>query len=144
MNIVLEKFARDTLKSDLLMLPDAWQLTFKRMYAGGDLDKYITDVVDEMHYTKLDAAMFQVQNSLTKVNVTGWQPIATAPKDGTKILLCVPSFRDDHDDEIMLCWWNDHGTPQQDYSAWEWGNDYINIQPEDPTHWMPLPMLPKK
>ena len=66
MNPVLEKFARDTLKNDLALLPDDWQHRFKQMYAGGKLDKDINDVVDAMDTDRLDRAMEQVQYSLNQ------------------------------------------------------------------------------
>ncbi len=59
----------------------------------------------------------------------GWMPIASAPKDGTKILLCKKSLIADGF-SVKYKGRDDY------YFAWP----YINA---DPTHWMPLPAAPK-
>lgn len=61
-----------------------------------------------------------------------WQPIETAPKDGTHVLtfvrempnpICVGWYQEDNDDgEIVGTWRDDGGSP---------------------THWMPLPEPPE-
>lgn len=68
--------------------------------------------------------------------MTEWQPIETAPKDGTKVLLWEAGHapyvgsRDDQDDE----WWTDE----------DWANDAARCFPPrcNPSHWMPLPPPP--
>ena len=57
-----------------------------------------------------------------------WQPMETAPKDGTEILLC--SMFD-----MAVCYWRDDNVMQE----WTWGcgNVYSN-----PRYWMPLPEPP--
>ena len=79
---------------------------------------------------------------------TGWQPIETAPRDGTWILLW-----DDHLGlAVSGCWYDYPGinTPD-DYEApwsfWTADNDLISfwVGGDDyysPTHWMPLPPAP--
>jgi hypothetical protein len=56
------------------------------------------------------------------VVVQGWQDIASAPRDGTLILLYQP-------DGLMACrrWQENH------WRGWDF---------EDATHWMPLPAAP--
>lgn len=59
----------------------------------------------------------------------GWQPIDSAPKDGSAILSIVG-------DKIpVVCWWckGDY------YSGWWRGDAGYRIYP---THWMPLPDPP--
>jgi len=68
-------------------------------------------------------------DSLRQYN--GWQPIETAPKDGTFILVAVPGEVAIH---IMLVWWLDG-----------WCLDMTNTPiVGNPTHWMPLPEPPKE
>jgi len=80
-----------------------------------------------------------------------WQPIETAPKDGTAILVWHPephvsrpadelgTYADNQ--TILIAWWHDYGT----------GNGHFYIDEKDstgdhdwmyPTHWMPLPEPP--
>lgn len=62
----LEKFARDELKVGLAQCTDAQQHMFKRMYAHGNLEMDINDVVDSMEEDKLECAMGQVERTLAK------------------------------------------------------------------------------
>lgn len=54
-----------------------------------------------------------------------WQPIDTAPKDGTEFLGWFPG-------STVMIWWMGQGGV--------WGNDFW--EGEAPTHWMPLPEPP--
>lgn len=54
-----------------------------------------------------------------------WQPIETAPKDGSFILLSTPKGR------IADGFWSLH------YKVWSW--PYVMVEP---THWTPLPVAP--
>lgn len=54
-----------------------------------------------------------------------WQPIETAPKDGTRVLLSTPTGK------IA------DGAFYQRYGVWSWPYVMAN-----PTHWMPLPAPP--
>ena len=69
--------------------------------------------------------------------MTKWQPIETAPKDGTIILVAI-----EHSNGPLLhdiVWWNDY----RDY--WESaGYDWKYDEVEHIFHWMPLPPPPKK
>ncbi|MEO0943239.1 MAG: DUF551 domain-containing protein [Pseudomonadota bacterium] len=66
-----------------------------------------------------------------------WQPIETAPKDGTEVIL-------------FYWWYIDGGLVTAGY--WHpvfddvkggfWYADLVNAGAADPTHWMPLPEPP--
>lgn len=63
-----------------------------------------------------------------------WQPIETAPKDGSKLLGWEPP------DSIYtspvlyaVCWWSGNGWVRD-------GDDFDLVV--EPTHWMPLPEPP--
>ena len=75
MNEQLEKFARDSLKTDLATCTEGQQMLFKRMYSpahrGKSLnqvtdDMTINQVVEAMPIEKLDWAMQQVQRTAVK------------------------------------------------------------------------------
>lgn len=65
-----------------------------------------------------------------------WQPIETAPKDGSMLLVYGRPFSDDgqgYAKAAHVAWWEDSDecwTPQS-HAAWT-----------EPTHWMPLPEPP--
>jgi hypothetical protein len=61
-----------------------------------------------------------------------WQPIETAPKDGTRVLLYWPHWCE----EAITGKWSKR-------NQWESTVVCADCGP-DPTHWMPLPAPPKK
>jgi len=60
-------------------------------------------------------------------DVDPWQPIETAPKDGTKFL----AYEGRAENKRYECWW------QEDFSNWSGWQDWWDSEPE-PTHWQPL------
>lgn len=73
--------------------------------------------------------------------MTDWQPIETAPKDGTRILLLGKEYGEPkvsigayQDNKV----WSDESSTTDDGYGW-YGHD--NWSPT-PTHWMPLPEPP--
>lgn len=73
-----------------------------------------------------------------------WQPIETAPKDGTAILTVVagfePSVSQWVDRKVKARWCIDPETfmEQAHFEEYFWNTRY------EPTHWMPLPAPPKE
>ena len=59
-----------------------------------------------------------------------WQPIATAPKDGTEVLL-ISAFQHAHSIYLVSSW---------EDGAWCMPDHLWRMQP---THWMPLPSPPE-
>lgn len=75
-------------------------------------------------------------------DTNGWQPISTAPKDGTKILTYAPvipphknSFGGDPTAKIII----NYRRKAEGGDRHEWWNSRFDQQP---THWMPLPSPP--
>jgi hypothetical protein len=66
-----------------------------------------------------------------------WQPIETAPKDGTKVLL-QPS---DHREYPFIGHWGHVGRYTTSPSMWL-GHEYGAVRDCDLTHWQPLPEPP--
>lgn len=84
------------------------------------------------HETELTCGALYIRADL----VPQWQPIETAPKDGTKILGAWPQLRKHK-------WWTIQ--PIFFYCGnWIHGWDEDEDLALHPTHWMPLPEPPKK
>lgn len=69
-----------------------------------------------------------------------WQPIDTAPKDGTEVLLsygkdCFSGYW-----EAQPNHWHEIGWQEEDARQ----GAYIHRHPQRPTHWRPLPTPPKE
>lgn len=77
-------------------------------------------------------------------NVRGWQPIETAPKDGTTVLVWFKPHG------CMSVRWTDRDEgPTSKHAHWH-VDDYKHgphpvrgYKDEDTTHWMPLPEAPE-
>lgn len=73
--------------------------------------------------------------------LTGWQPIETAPKDGTRVLAYWPDCYGNNAACQVESWfgpWGKGNAKMTWQSAFEWADGH-----NDPTHWMPLPEPPK-
>lgn len=72
--------------------------------------------------------------------MTDWQPIETAPRDGTEVLVGVWAVFDEWDDgehrPPIWCAWVSCAGPGDDFGCEGW-----NGAPA--THWQPLPEPPK-
>lgn len=64
---------------------------------------------------------------------SGWQPIETAPKDGTEVLLAYPGGL------VKSGKWTLFGGAYEDH----WADGKRPRFGSDPTHWMPLPAPPQ-
>jgi len=101
----------------------------------GMLHDYLAEKEDAKRYqeenARLKAELQHIQAELQRL--TTWQPIETAPKDGTEIIGC-----DGYCIEVTAFF---KGTkPYQRKEAWVVANDDEGYaQDFNPTHWMPLP-----
>lgn len=67
--------------------------------------------------------------------VSVWQPIASAPKDGTRIIVYRPRFDGDYIPQIGCDYWM-----QSKWISGAWAHSNSDCPP---THWVPLPEPPK-
>jgi hypothetical protein len=69
----------------------------------------------------------------------GWQDIATAPRDGTRVLLAWADGA-----MAIAVWQNRNENLEADtyYEGWVDQFDFVAMSVEAPTHWMPLPPPP--
>ena len=107
----------------------------------------------ERHHALCNAAVEQYIIKLQKLQMEtapqpeqSWQPIKTAPKDGSAILLYFP-----HKDIVIRgCWeWQGEGDWETCTPDWQdWCTDDDVVIQEDPSYepslWMPLPKPPAK
>lgn len=66
--------------------------------------------------------------------VTGWQPMETAPRDGTSVLVCTPRT-------MHVVYWI-----EKDIEYWHVTDNKhgpFPLRGPSPTHWMPLPEPPE-
>lgn len=74
------------------------------------------------------------------VRVDAWQPIKTAPKDGTRIVLYAAQWTDDG---VTLGEWSERiGCWSADAGCMEDGPAMTSDVLDGPTHWMPVPAPP--
>lgn len=79
--------------------------------------------------------------------MSGWLPIASAPKDGTRILVFDPEGDGDSANIVLVAWLNDAERHRKARFMWcvpdswqdEQGGYYVVGRP---THWQPLPPSP--
>jgi hypothetical protein len=82
-------------------------------------------------------AMVQVHEQKNRAiageKAEGWRPIATAPKDGTEVLIFVPGSG-----EQFVAYWNKR------FEAWLYAatSSGVRVFTKEATHWMPLPTPP--
>jgi hypothetical protein len=111
----------------------------KRVYPGGasslaaQIDKAREEVAS---WSKEKRAMMRLEGPVEVSRTpapaapSDWQPIETAPKDGTEILGHTQTCG------ALVLYWN---TTTADYEYW---SDGMSMHQRAPTHWMPLPAPP--
>lgn len=119
----------------------------------------IRRVTREIHGDDVDASPAYTPSDLLYARaaiaaIYEWQPIETAPKDGTVILLCGgeddPLNTDAHPNEALHTrpvtgWWGRVVEWDEADTIWRYCSYDSGIYGEykNPTHWMPLPPPPK-
>ena len=83
------------------------------------------------------------QALLSERNATRWQPIETAPKDGTVVDLWARREQTDKYERLADCHWC--GMTDwlgNEYDGWDGLSPGLRRTYDNPTHWMPLPEPP--
>jgi len=111
-------------------VPDAWRWRHR----GSNRWEY-----GEEEPTGPSIHLFEVQR-LSAVPA-GWQPIETAPRDGTRVLLWTDTKADPEDSEYL------RSTGGEDFALAQIGqwevDEWDCLLVGKATHWMPLPEPPK-
>lgn len=95
------------------------------------------DAADEIERLRWDGGDWQVLEATNaalaseNAKLRHARPIATAPRDGTNILVFSSNG------------WRQAYAHQSGAHEPEWFDDWGDILPEEPTHWMPLPDKPE-
>jgi hypothetical protein len=96
----------------------------------------VKDVFDEFADKQLENVARSISAKIgddgSRAQSVSWQPIETAPKDGTQIL----AFAHERRGYFGVAQWAEAQPAFKDVAGWFW--DYA-IRP---THWMPLPAPP--
>lgn len=71
--------------------------------------------------------------------MSAWQPIETAPKDGTPILVY---SREASDPQIVLASWREYQGSPDDGGWYDWWDNNAPEIDATVTHWQPLPEPP--
>jgi hypothetical protein len=100
---------------------------------GGSADVSVWNVSATGGGAVRDPAVQDVSG--TEGSMSEWQPIETAPKDGTAVLLFDRTNKDSPDGSGI-----DFGFYYNDAVRWLWACDGCEAKP---SHWMPLPEPPK-
>lgn len=102
---------------------------------------------DEIHaYDGVDNVLLasDVKRLVNAAHLSGWQPIETAPKDGTKILVYATRFGWEECGYQVVC------AAWDGFSRWKiYGCAETRHWPQwldecTPAHWMPLPAAPER
>jgi hypothetical protein len=73
--------------------------------------------------------------------MTQWQPIETAPRDGTKVLLFFPRWKDGRvigSYDVVEQFRNG----KREFRTEKWSLPFFVVGEHEPTHWVPLPEPP--
>lgn len=94
------------------------------------------------------AEVLRLASQGVRPRVPEWQPIETAPKDGTSVLLLIDgAVHALHDDEhaVSIGSYGVNGGPEEDptwcFAGWSWSHDEYVRGGGTPIGWMPLPAL---
>lgn len=86
---------------------------------------------------------FRKDKSQKWVKVPNWQPIETAPRDGSYILLAAPSGYTTTPLRAAVGCWSDGGHYGPSAAGWRThSGDWFTDAGKDATYWMPLPSMP--
>jgi hypothetical protein len=67
-----------------------------------------------------------------------WQPIETAPKDGTAVLLWIAGRQ-----RVAIGLWNTQEYLKRPKPHWDWSASSYTNHLYAPSHWLPLPAPPE-
>ena len=124
-------------RAQILVLLDEYADTFMG-YGNSDARAALISAIDvalaqPSHAHAIDRSPERVEKQAGDVQVPGWLPIESAPKDGTGVLVYCPKSLTV---PVTGGYWEDH----PECKCWIAGGYMQKVFP--PTHWIPLPAAP--
>jgi hypothetical protein len=130
---------------------------FRKNFRDALWDKSFT-VWDLSNQDTDDIADLALTQTALLLDASPWQPIETAPKDGSAVLLLSAAYEDaqtgSHPAKVAIGHWYAEGTSWVDEHGLLGGDSYTLaitgawfsgggwFQPNEVTHWMPIPKAP--
>jgi hypothetical protein len=71
-----------------------------------------------------------------------WQPIETAPKDGTPVIVGIAGLKNSVGEAYWWEGYDDCGLNGSGWQTWDGANHTRTVYTTQPTHWMPFPEEP--
>ena len=114
-----------------------------------EIMELVFDYADQKKYGRTGSADSKPVRSAIEAlakdaEARGWQPIDTAPKDGTSVLVYPPTW---NGRSAAIAKWESDKYAKKPRPFWRRDDDMgrVTISRErSPTHWMPLPLSPDK
>lgn len=109
-----------------------------------DLSRYVNaadiSAADMPHVVveKLQRAINESAAIASETAISHWEPIDTAPKDGTNIIVCIAGMPRSTGEAY---WWQSAGGVGG-WQTWDGENRRRTVYETPPTHWQPLPEVP--
>ena len=114
-------------------------MTLKQKEQAGVLERELRDIAGREKAEYKRQALAQSACLLRDLSAqAGWRPIATAPKDGTFVIVAGPSGYTSTEMRAEVCQFGSNDARNQGY----WRNhahDWFTDGGDEPTDWMPLP-----
>ncbi len=105
------------------------------------MQQFCSDEALEIKAMLRQAAQMMRQRTMAEP-VTQWQPIETAPKDGTRVLVYPPTWPSK---TCSIAHYNDDACARKRLPYWKRDDDLgqkTRSRSNPPTHWIPLPAAP--
>ena len=126
-----------------LICPDNWSVWRDKDTKLGTFTEWYAKLTNAERFELYAKVRVQIADAMcSALNGSGeWQPIETAPRDGTEFQAWVVHMGHGYWD--WQCRYNEHGAFES-FGRIDYDMDGWEVSPGTPTHWMPNPSAPTK